>query len=69
MEYRNRDEYIRKKLKDGLQEELQYLEDKRQIELECRTIMGDDMSKKMQCITDARNDAYIPGQGDRCSRI
>ena len=67
MEHRNNDEYIRKKLKDGLQEELQYLEFKRQIELDAKDIMGDDMSKAMQCITDARNDAYISGQGGRCS--
>ena len=69
MEHRNDDDYVRKKLKTALQEELQYIEDKQKIEAEAKLMFGEATVQKMHCITDARNDAYISGKGDRYNKL
>ena len=64
MANRNDDEYIRKELKAALHKELDYIDEKRQIEEEAKLLFGDNMSKTMHSITDARNEAYGSGKGN-----
>ena len=47
-----------------MKKELEYLEEKRKIEQEAKLIFGDNMSKSMRSITDARNEAYGSGKGN-----
>ena len=61
MEHRNDDEYIKQTLKEALNVELKYLEEKRKIEEEAKYIMGNEMSKKMHEVSDARSEAYVSG--------
>ena len=60
---RNDDECIQDTLKSVLNVELKYLEEKRKIEEEAKLIMGNEMSKKMHEISDARVEAYVSGNG------
>ena len=62
---RNDDEFIQDTLKSVLNVELKYLEEKRKIEEEAKFIMGNEMSKKMHEISDARVEAYVSGNGLR----
>jgi len=59
---RNNDKHVKESLKEGLKLELDYLEEKRKIEEEAKWIMGNQISKKMHEVTDARNDAYGTGK-------
>ena len=61
VEHRNDDEYIKETLKEALNVELKYLEEKRKIEEEAKYIMGNEMSKKMHEVSDARTEAYVSG--------
>ena len=58
---RNDDDYIKETLKSVLNVELKYLEEKRKIEEEAKYIMGNEMSKKMHEVSDARVEAYVSG--------
>ena len=58
---RNDDDYIKETLKSVLNIELKYLEEKRKIEEEAKYIMGNEMSKKMHEVSDARVEAYVSG--------
>ena len=62
---RNDDEFIQDTLKSVLNVELKYLEEKRKIEEEAKFIMGNEMSKKMHEISDARVEAYVSGNGSK----
>ena len=59
---RNDDDYIKETLKSVLNVELKYLEEKRKIEEEAKLIMGNEMSKKMHEVSDARVEAYVSGK-------
>lgn len=59
---RNNDQYIEHALKSKLYAELEYIKEKRKIEEEAKLVLGNEYSKKIQEITDARNHAYLSGQ-------
>ena len=59
VEQRNNDQYIKDTLKACLKVELDYLEEKRQIEEQAKIIMGNEVSKKMHDVGEARIDAYV----------
>ena len=58
---RNDDDYIRNTLKTRLREELEYLEEKKQSEMEAKVIMGDEYVEKICDVNDARKEGLISG--------
>ena len=58
---RNDDDYIRNTLKTRLREELEYLEEKKQSEMEAKVIMGDEYVEKICDVNDARKEGLMSG--------
>ena len=66
---RNDDDYIRNTLKTRLREELEYLEEKKQSEMEAKAVMGEEYVEKMCDVDDARKEGLMSGMRAIVKRV